>query len=329
MLVTDGGPPFNSEHFVTFFKKQGVVVMKSPAYHPQSNGQAERMVRLVKDGLKKFLLDPEIRKLDMEEQIYYFLMNYRNICLGSDNDFPSERLLSYKPKTTLDLINPKHSFKYNLTKSEDCQNACSTNTENTYSTLTHLRKGDLLYYKNPYKTDIRQWLPAAYLTHISRNVLQINLSGRIVSAHRRQLKIPVDSRRRRSQRLIFCGESPSTSAQLCSSNNSSFDKESDDDADRHGKKRKRAAEDDSDSDFFGFAADSLLFERGQESLWNPLSNQDGEEPGQPEDVGATASQAGEGEPVPEGNVRISQQEVNHRRSKRKTKKRRKDDYEYY
>lgn len=53
------------------------------------------------------------------------------------------------------------------------------------------------------------------------------------------------------------------------------------------------------------------------------------EPGQPEDVGATASQAGEGEPVPEGNVRISQQEVNHRRSKRKTKKRRKDDYEYY
>lgn len=156
VLVTDGGPPFNSEYFVNFFKEQGIIVMKSPAYHPESNGQAERIVRLVKDVLKKFLLDPEIRKLDMDEQISYFLMNYRNICLGSDNTFPSERLLSYKPKTTLDLINPKHSFKYNLTESnEDNQTACSTNMKNTYN-LTNLRKGDLLFYKNLNKTDIRQ-----------------------------------------------------------------------------------------------------------------------------------------------------------------------------
>lgn len=209
VLVTDGGPPFNSEHFVNFFKEQGVVVMKSPAYHPESNGQAERMVRLVKDVLKKFLLDPETRKLDMEEQISYFLMNYRNICLASDNAFPSERLLSSRPKTTLDLINPKHSFKYNLTEPDDGdQRACSSKTDKTHDLLTNLRNGDLVFYKNPNKTDIRQWLPAKYLMHISPNVLQISLSGRIVSAHKRQLKIPQDSRRPHARRFVLNGESP-------------------------------------------------------------------------------------------------------------------------
>ncbi|XP_055585570.1 uncharacterized protein K02A2.6-like isoform X2 [Uranotaenia lowii] len=45
-IVTDGGPPFNSEYFKVFLEKQGIRVMKSPAYHPESNGQAERMISL-------------------------------------------------------------------------------------------------------------------------------------------------------------------------------------------------------------------------------------------------------------------------------------------
>lgn len=56
-MFTDGGPPINSDNFVTFMKNQA---------------KAERIVRLVKEVLKKFLLDPEIRTLDFEEQIAYF-----------------------------------------------------------------------------------------------------------------------------------------------------------------------------------------------------------------------------------------------------------------
>lgn len=62
-MFTDGGPPINSDNFVTFMKNQGKA---------ESSGQAERIVRLVKEVLKKFLLDPEIRTLDFEEQIAYF-----------------------------------------------------------------------------------------------------------------------------------------------------------------------------------------------------------------------------------------------------------------
>lgn len=51
VLVTDGGPPFNSGYFVAFMERQGIKVMKSPSYNPSSNVHAEKMVRLVKDVL--------------------------------------------------------------------------------------------------------------------------------------------------------------------------------------------------------------------------------------------------------------------------------------
>lgn len=76
VVVTDGGPPFNSALFVSFLEKQGIKVFKSPPYNPSSNGQAERMVRLVKDVFKKFLLEPEVRNWNTEDQIDYFLINY-------------------------------------------------------------------------------------------------------------------------------------------------------------------------------------------------------------------------------------------------------------
>lgn len=72
------------------------------------------MVRVVKEVLKKFLLDPDIKGLDIADQISYFLFNYRNTCSESAQ-FPSEKLLSFTPKTTLDLVNPKLSFKNHLT----------------------------------------------------------------------------------------------------------------------------------------------------------------------------------------------------------------------
>lgn len=103
--------------------------------------------------------------------------------------------------------------------------------------------------------------------HISPNVLQISLSGRIVSAHKRQLKIPVDSRRGSSRRFVFNGESPSTSAQPCSiSSNSNSNDNNNTASTSHSNKRKRNEEevsDDSESDFYGFAADSSLYDEEQ------------------------------------------------------------------
>ncbi|XP_062710558.1 uncharacterized protein K02A2.6-like isoform X1 [Aedes albopictus] len=273
VLVTDGGPPFNSELFVKFFEKQGITVMKSPPYHPESNGQAERMVRLIKDVFKKFIRDPEMKKLDAEEQIAYFLINYRNTCLGANDKFPSEKLLSYKPKVLLDLIHPKSNFKKNLTTSLDETQKVEQGKNEMSDPFACMKFGDLIYYRNNNKTDIRKWLPAKFIKRTSSNILQVSLGGRVVLAHKRQLKLP-DSRQKTSSRFVFHGESvasvpieqPGTSGSYRMENHPNQANMSDASL-RPAKRRREDDEEDcvgvfssdSESDFYGFAADSFVF----------------------------------------------------------------------
>ncbi|XP_050521685.1 uncharacterized protein K02A2.6-like [Daktulosphaira vitifoliae] len=60
-IVSDNGPPFNSHVFNNYGKECNIKIIKSPPYHSQSNGQAERGVQTVKKYLNKYLLDYKIR----------------------------------------------------------------------------------------------------------------------------------------------------------------------------------------------------------------------------------------------------------------------------
>ena len=50
---SDNGPQFISSEFQQFCKTNGIRHILVAAYHPKSNGLAERAVKIVKDGLKK------------------------------------------------------------------------------------------------------------------------------------------------------------------------------------------------------------------------------------------------------------------------------------
>lgn len=249
--MTDGGPPFNSKYLVDFFSQQGIQVMKSPPYHPSSNGQAERMVRVVKQVLKKFLLDPDVKDMGIEDQISYFLFNYRNTCT-EDSKFPSEKLFNFRPKTILDLVNPKSSFKKHLTThSGEEFHSFKDDKPTVPDKLSQLRHGEPIYFKNFRATDVKRWLDAKFLKQISQNVFQVSVGGRIYSAHRDQLKL-----RAKPPRTLVCGWKPGT--------------------------RKRQREDDDDNgddsdtgDFYGFLADSFIYDPQQQPAFevgNSLSN---------------------------------------------------------
>ncbi|XP_037957842.1 uncharacterized protein K02A2.6-like [Teleopsis dalmanni] len=60
-IVTDNGPPFSSKAFIEFCINNNIECLKSPPYHPQPNGTAERGVQTVKSALRKYLLDPKIK----------------------------------------------------------------------------------------------------------------------------------------------------------------------------------------------------------------------------------------------------------------------------
>lgn len=89
VVVTDGGPPFNSHEFDGFLENHGIKVFKSPPYHHYhaNNGQAERMVRIAKEVLKKFLLGNKTKALDMDDKLNLFLINIEIVALVTKGFF--------------------------------------------------------------------------------------------------------------------------------------------------------------------------------------------------------------------------------------------------
>ncbi|XP_052564317.1 uncharacterized protein K02A2.6-like [Culex pipiens pallens] len=99
-VVTDNGTQFDSELFAKFCRELGIEHIKTPPFHPQSNGQAERFV----DTLKRALL--KIGGEDIDAALQTFLQAYRytpNAVLP-DNKSPAEALLGRKVRIVFDLM---------------------------------------------------------------------------------------------------------------------------------------------------------------------------------------------------------------------------------
>ena len=53
-LVSDNAPEFCNSNLCEWLRRIGCKPLKTPPWHPASNGQAERMVQTVKRGIKAF-----------------------------------------------------------------------------------------------------------------------------------------------------------------------------------------------------------------------------------------------------------------------------------
>lgn len=100
MVVTDNGTQFDSDAFRRFCHNFGIEHIRTPPFHPQSNGQAERFV----DTLKRALL--KIGGENVDEALQIFLQTYRYTPNPSlqNNISPAEALLGRKVRSVLDLM---------------------------------------------------------------------------------------------------------------------------------------------------------------------------------------------------------------------------------
>ncbi|PIO58024.1 integrase core domain protein, partial [Teladorsagia circumcincta] len=106
IIVSDNGTQFTSVEFQNFCRSNGIKHVRSPPFHPQSNGQAERFVDTFKRSLAKMKNNgPTVDALQT------FLFTYRNTpCTASPfGRSPAENFIGRRLRSTLDLLKPKHA----------------------------------------------------------------------------------------------------------------------------------------------------------------------------------------------------------------------------
>ena len=198
-IVSDNGPPFNSYQYEEFAKLNGIKILKSPVYHPQSNGQAEKSVDILKTKLNKYLLENRLNRGTVSSKLDILLMCYNNTPSSVTLKTPLSMVLSYRPTTfivpdiklevveSIQKCKPKVSFddkknvviKYNKNKSIMAQNL-EHNEKN-------FKKGEKVMYRNHFKNVVK-WIPAIILEKISPIRYKILIENFVRIVHKNQIR---------------------------------------------------------------------------------------------------------------------------------------------
>lgn len=102
VVVSDNGTSLVSAEFKEFLESNDIKQITTAPYHPSSNGQAERYVKIIKDGIKKTVNE----KGNLQAKLANFLMFYRRAPHTTTNASPAELMFNRNIRSKLDLIVP-------------------------------------------------------------------------------------------------------------------------------------------------------------------------------------------------------------------------------
>jgi hypothetical protein len=157
-LASDNGPPFCSSEFVNFLKVNGCEAVKTPPYHPESNGMAERTVQSIKNSLNR--LRKQHPTLSPEVLLQNLLFTYRN-SPNSTGMSPNEFLFKQKPRTRFDLLKP-----HNIVSKRICNG--------TEKKIMLFKVGDIVWCKN--LSQGKGWIKGKVIEKLSeiRYIVEVN-----------------------------------------------------------------------------------------------------------------------------------------------------------
>ena len=145
VIISDNAATFTSEEMGVFMKKNGIKHIRSPPYHPASNGLVERAMQTFKEGMKR------LKSGTLNTRLSRFLLRYRITPHSSTGLSPSELMWGRTLRSQLDLLQPDPSRKAQQAQDQQKQ------SHDAHSTERQFNLNDTVYARN-YSTGPR-WLP--------------------------------------------------------------------------------------------------------------------------------------------------------------------------
>lgn len=98
VIVSDNATNFTSDDFEQFFKRNGIRHIRTPPYHPSSNGMVERTVQTFKEGMRK------LKEGSVDTKLARFLFIYRITLHSSTGCSPAELMFGRRLRSHLDNL---------------------------------------------------------------------------------------------------------------------------------------------------------------------------------------------------------------------------------
>ncbi|PIC43759.1 hypothetical protein B9Z55_004376 [Caenorhabditis nigoni] len=179
-LVSDNGTQFTSSQFQSFCKDRGISHLRSPPFHPQSNGQAERFVDTIKRGLGKLKGEETT-----DTALYVFLQNYRSTpCSSSpDGSTPAQNFIGRNIRTFLNQLLPKDQ----LPNSHDTEMEKQFNKQHGARSRSY-QVGEKVYVKNYRNINTATWISGTIQKRIGRTLYRVLVKDAVWIRHANQLR---------------------------------------------------------------------------------------------------------------------------------------------
>ena len=184
-LVSDNGTQFTSTQFSEFCKTNGINHIRSPPYHPQSNGQAERFVDTFKRAMLKMKEEGITRDI-----LLVFLQSYRNTPNPAlpNNISPAEAIFGRKCRTILTLMNPTNSqmnIPIHNKKMEESFNKQHGAKQKSY-------KVNQSVYVIEYHIKKKTWVPAIITRCLGKVTYMVKIGDKEVHRHANQIRLRLE-----------------------------------------------------------------------------------------------------------------------------------------
>ena len=174
VIVSDNAANFTSEEFSDFLKCNGVRHVRTPPYHPASNGLAERAVRTFKEGMRK------LKDGSIDTKLARFLFKYRMTPQSSTSISPAELMFGRRLRTQFDNLRPDLSKK-----ARDAQ-LRQAKGHDVRTKPREFKVGELVYARNYGQGP--KWLPGEIVEKQGSTLYTVLLTdGRRVRKHTDQL----------------------------------------------------------------------------------------------------------------------------------------------